>query len=161
MNVNATELKRNVDSPVGPLSLSVRGGRLTQVGFTAHPGEPSDDDPLLDETARQLGEYFSGGRTEFELPLSPPRDGLLGAVLKALAEVRYGRTVSYKVLTLAAGYPSDRVREVGSALGRNPIAIVLPCHRVIGADGSLIGFGGGLERKRALLDLEAPQLTLA
>ncbi len=82
-------------------------------------------------------------------------------MLTALAEVPYGETISYKELTLAAGLDLAQVREVGAALGRNPLAIVLPCHRVIGSDGSLVGFGGGLERKRRLLDLEAPQLTLA
>ena len=85
----------------------------------------------------------------------------MASVLTALAEVPYGETVSYKELTLAAGLDPAQVREVGAALGRNPLAIVLPCHRVIGSDGSLVGFGGGLERKRRLLDLEAPQLTLA
>lgn len=149
-----------IDSPVGPLVLEARDGRLTRVGFTdATPG--GDGGEPLERAAAQLGEYFAGERREFELPLAPPRDGVIGRVLDALARVPYGETTSYKDLTLAAGLDISQVREVGAALGRNPLAIVLPCHRVIGSDGSLVGFGGGLERKRALLDLEAPQLTLA
>ncbi len=152
---------RTVDSPVGPLRLAASEQGLTAVAFDGGEPTPGDSCELLDAAEAQLGEYFERSRTEFELPLAPPVDGLLGRVLRALAEVPYGETRSYKELTLAAGVEIERVRDVGSALGRNPIAIVLPCHRVIGADGSLVGFGGGLERKRTLLDLEAPQLTLA
>lgn len=151
---------RTIDSPVGRLKLTSRDGELVGVAFgAARPvGEP---DATLEIASRQLEEYFDGSRREFDLPLAPPRDDLLGRVLTALAGVPYGETVTYKELTIAAGLDPDRVREVGAALGRNPLAIVLPCHRVIGSDGSLVGFGGGLERKRALLDLEAPQLQLA
>ena len=148
-----------IDSPVGPLTLRAAGPGISGIEF-GEGGEAGQHNELLDLAAAQLAEYFAGERTEFELPLAPPTDGLLGDVLAALARVPYGRTVSYKDLTLAAGYDAGRVRDVGAALGRNPIAIVLPCHRVIGSDGSLVGFGGGLERKRALLDLEAPQLQL-
>jgi methylated-DNA-[protein]-cysteine S-methyltransferase len=115
---------------------------------------------VLDRAAGALAEYVAGACPACHLPLAPPTTGLLGNVLAALAEVQYGTTISYKDLTLAAGFELDRVRDVGAALGRNPLAIVLPCHRVIGADGGLIGFGGGLEIKRGLLDLEAPQLQL-
>lgn len=148
-----------VATPVGPLALSERGGRLVGLGFGAArvPGGSSE---LLDDAALQLGAYFEGRRQRFDLPLAPPADGLLGSVLAALAKVPYGETVSYKELTLAAGIEISRVREVGAALGRNPLAIVLGCHRVIGSDGSLTGFGGGLERKRTLLELESPQLRL-
>jgi methylated-DNA-[protein]-cysteine S-methyltransferase len=149
-----------IDSPVGPLALSACDGRLTGVGFGAGPGTGAHD-PVLDLAATQLGEYFRRARRSFDLPLAPPTEGLLGRVLGALAHVPYGETVSYKELTRAAGIDASRVREVGSALGRNPLAIVIPCHRVIGADGGLVGFGGGLERKRRLLDLEALQLQLA
>jgi methylated-DNA-[protein]-cysteine S-methyltransferase len=149
-----------IDSPVGPLALSSRDGRLTGLGFTqAAPG--GDGDGPLHTAARQLGEYFAGTRREFDLPLAPPTEGLDALVLGELAKVPYGRTVSYKELTVACGLDVARVRDVGAALGRNPLVVVLPCHRVIGSDGSLTGFGGGLGRKRALLDLEAPQLQLA
>ena len=156
----AKTIAATVDSAVGPLTLTERAGRLTGIGFGPGPelGPPSDG--VLADAARQIDEYLTGSRTEFELPLDPPDEGLLGRVLSALSRVPYGETVSYKDLTLAAGLDASRVREVGAALGRNPLVIVFPCHRVIGSDGSLTGFGGGLERKRALLDLEAPQLTL-
>jgi methylated-DNA-[protein]-cysteine S-methyltransferase len=152
-----------VSSPVGMLALRARGGALTGLGFGAGSVAGSAPGPssVLDLAAVQLAEYFAGERQRFELALAPPTEGLLGRVLAALAGVPFGTTVSYKQLTLAAGLDASRVRDVGSALGRNPLAIVLPCHRVIGADGELVGFGGGLERKRLLLDLESPQLQLA
>ena len=158
-----TEARLVVPSPVGPLGLRARGERIVELAFGAEArtsegaGTASE---VLEQAAGQLGEYFARERERFELPLAPPTEGLLGRVLAALAEVPYGRTVSYKELTLAAGLDESRVRDVGAALGRNPIAVLIPCHRVIGADGSLVGFGGGLERKRLLLDLEAPQLQL-
>ncbi len=148
-----------VHSPVGPLTLRASGARIVGIEF-GQGDEAGENAGLLGRTAAQLGEYFAGARSEFDLPLAPPTDGLLGDVLAALARIPYGRTASYKDLTLAAGYEVSRVRDVGAALGRNPLVIVLPCHRVIGSDGSLVGFGGGLGRKRALLDLEAPQLRL-
>ena len=151
---------RTIQSPIGPLTLVAGEGRLVGLGFGAS-GADRGSDPVLDLAEAQLGAYFRGERERFDLPLAAPAEGLLGRVLAALAEVPYGETVSYKELTLAAGLDAARVREVGSALGRNPLAIVIPCHRVIGSDGSLVGFGGGLERKRRLLDLEAPQLQLA
>ena len=152
--------QRTVRSPVGPLTLSAGDGRLVGLAFGGGPAT-SDPDPVLDEAELQLEEYFRRERDRFDLPLAPPTEGFRGRVLEALSHVPYGETVSYKELTLAAGIDASRVREVGSALGRNPLAIVIPCHRVIGSDGSLVGFGGGLERKRQLLDLEAPQLQLA
>lgn len=150
-----------IDSPVGTLALRAQDDAITGISFEPGLTPVAAPDPLLGEAVRQLKEYFAGERRGFDLPLAPPRNGTLGRILGALAEVPFGKTVSYRDLTLAAGLPIDRVRDVGQALGRNPIVIVLPCHRVIGSDGSLVGFGGGLERKRALLDLEAPQLSLA
>jgi methylated-DNA-[protein]-cysteine S-methyltransferase len=154
-----TESTVTLPSPVGRLGLTARGERIVGLGFAALPaaGEAQE---VLGRAAVQLAEYFSRDRDRFELPLAPPTEGLLGRVLHALAEVPHGETVSYKELTLAAGFDTERVRDVGAALGRNPIAILIPCHRVIGANGSLVGFGGGLARKRRLLDLEAPQLQL-
>jgi methylated-DNA-[protein]-cysteine S-methyltransferase len=152
--------QRTVRSQVGPLTLSASEGRLVGVAFGGGSATTAPD-AVLDLTELQLEQYFRRERERFELPLAPPAEGLLGRVLEALYHVPFGETVSYKELTLAAGIDATRVREVGSALGRNPLAIVIPCHRVIGSDGSLVGFGGGLERKRQLLDLEAPQLQLA
>ena len=109
---------------------------------------------LLDEAARQLGEYFSGARTAFDLPLDLVGTRFLRAAWLALAEIPFGETVSYAERALRLGRP-HAIRAVGAANGRNPLPIVLPCHRVIGSDGSLTGFGGGLDVKRALLDHEA------
>ncbi len=155
----ATETTMTIDSPVGPLGLQARDGLLTEVGFGAvgAGGPPSE---LLDEAARQLGDYFSAGRREFDLPLAPPTSGLLGKVLAALSHVRYGQTVSYKELTHAAGLDLSDVREVGAALGRNPTRDRPPVpsgHRRRRLPRRL---RRRLEIKRALLDLEAPQLSL-
>jgi methylated-DNA-[protein]-cysteine S-methyltransferase len=133
-----------LETPIGKLRLVASEAGLRSVSF---PGRtpPSDavegDSPVLGETARQLAEYFAG--TPFQL------DAWLG-----LAEIPYGETVSYGEQAARLGRP-EAVRAVGAANGSNPLPIVLPCHRVIGADGSLTGFGGGLEVKRALLDHEA------
>jgi methylated-DNA-[protein]-cysteine S-methyltransferase len=114
---------------------------------------------LLARAAEQLREYFAGERREFDLPLAPAGTEFQLACWSALAEIPYGDTRSYGQQADRIGKP-DRARAVGAANGANPIAIILPCHRVIGADGSLVGFGGGLETKRRLLDLEAGILTL-
>jgi methylated-DNA-[protein]-cysteine S-methyltransferase len=151
---------RTIASPVGPLALTVRDGRIVRLGFGEGPGT-GPRVALLDRAKSELHEYFRRERQAFDLPVAPPADGLLGRVLAALARIPYGETISYKDLTLELGLDVSHVREVGAALGRNPIAIVIPCHRVIGSDGSLVGFGGGIERKRRLLDIESPQLQLA
>ena len=147
-----------IDSPIGPLTLVERDGALVRLSFGAHgPDEPAT--PLLARAAAQLGEYFAGTRHEFDLPLAPSGTEFQLACWRALAEIPYGETRSYGQQAARIGRP-DRARAVGAANGANPIAIILPCHRVIGADGSLVGFGGGLETKRRLLDLEAGVLTL-
>jgi methylated-DNA-[protein]-cysteine S-methyltransferase len=107
----------------------------------------------LGDVVRQLGEYFAGERTAFDLPLHPYGSDFELAVWDQLTRIPYGETRSYGYVAKAVGEPGG-AQAVGAANGRNPIAIVVPCHRVIGADGSLIGFGGGLPRKRFLLDLE-------
>src|SRR3954471_24706008 len=108
----------------------------------------------------QLEEYFAGERTAFDLPLAAAGSRFEQAVWAALSEIPYGETRSYGDVARAIGRP-DRARAVGVANARNPIAIIVPCHRVIGSDGSLTGYGGGLERKRALLDLEQGALQLS
>ncbi len=105
------------------------------------------------ETARQLGEYFAGERLEFDLPLRPVGTAFQLAAWRALTTIPYGRTVSYGEQARRLGH-AGRARAVGAANGSNPLPIVVPCHRVIGADGSLTGFGGGLEIKAWLLDHE-------
>jgi methylated-DNA-[protein]-cysteine S-methyltransferase len=147
-----------ITSPIGPLTLTERDGALVRLSFGAHgPCDPPT--PLLRRVTGQLNEYFAGTRQEFELPLAPTGTEFQQACWQALAEIPYGETRSYGQQAARIGRP-DRARAVGAANGANPIAIILPCHRVIGANGSLVGFGGGLETKRRLLDLEAGVLTL-
>jgi methylated-DNA-[protein]-cysteine S-methyltransferase len=147
-----------IDSPIGPLTLTERDGALVRLAFGGHgPCDPPS--PLLARASQQLSEYFGGERREFDLPLAPAGTEFQLACWRALAEIPYGETRSYGQQADRIGKP-DRARAVGAANGANPIAIILPCHRVIGADGSLVGFGGGLETKRRLLDLEAGILTL-
>jgi methylated-DNA-[protein]-cysteine S-methyltransferase len=146
-----------IDSPVGPLTLVERDGALTQLSFGAHGDSPAT--ALLRRAVKQLNEYFAGSRHSFDLPLAPSGTEFQLACWRALSETPYGETRSYGEQARRIGRP-DRARAVGAANGANPIAIILPCHRVIGADGSLVGFGGGLETKRRLLDLEAGILTL-
>ena len=143
-------------SPVGPLSLLSDGPRLIGVHFEGwnHPEQASDaSDAVLDSARRQLDAYFSGRSTTFDLPLGPQGTPFQLAVWSALLKIPYGETRSYAQLAASLHKPAA-TRAVGAANGRNPIAIVVACHRVIGADGSLTGFGGGLERKRFLLRLE-------
>jgi methylated-DNA-[protein]-cysteine S-methyltransferase len=146
------------NSPIGPLTLTERDGALVRLSFGAHgPCDPPT--PLLRRAIGQLNEYFAGTRREFDLPLAPAGTEFQLACWRALTEIPYGETRSYGEQAMRIGRP-DRARAVGAANGANPIAIIQPCHRVIGADGSLVGFGGGLETKRRLLDLEAGILTL-
>ncbi len=116
------------------------------------------DEPFT-EAERELGEYFAGERTEFEIPCAAAGAAFDRRVWAALERIPYGRTVSYGEIAREVEEPGA-ARAVGVANGRNPIAIVVPCHRVIGADGRLTGYGGGLERKRFLLELEGAMLTL-
>ena len=148
------------ESPVGPLLLAVSDEGVHAVEFHAsrHPVKrdarwEQADHPLLDPLATQLDEYFAGARRDFDLPLAPEGTDFQRTVWHALARIPYGDTTSYAQLANTIGHPSA-VRAVGAANGRNPIPIVLPCHRVIGADGALTGFGGGLPTKRFLLELE-------
>lgn len=148
-----------VDSPIGELLLvgdgSALSGLYMQDGATAHAIEDgwiAADGPFA-AARHQLEQYFAGDRTEFDLPLAPAGTPFQLSVWDALRRIPYGETRSYSEIAAAIGRPSA-TRAVGAANGRNPIAVIVPCHRVIGADGSLTGFGGGVERKRLLLDLE-------
>jgi methylated-DNA-[protein]-cysteine S-methyltransferase len=147
-----------VPSPIGPLTVVREDEALVRLamsppGHLVGPeiGERSDEGS--DDVVRQLGEYFAGGRTAFDLPLRPVGSDFELAVWEQLTHIPYGETRSYGHVAAAVGEPGG-AQAVGAANGRNPLAIVVPCHRVIGADGSLVGFGGGLARKRFLLDLE-------
>ena len=150
----------HTDSPVGPLLLAADDAGLRLVEFHA-PRHPmprgadwrEGDNDVLAATRAQLGEYFAGTRRSFDLPLAPQGTDFQRAVWWKLAEIPYGETISYAQLAARVDKPSA-TRAVGAANGRNPLPIVLPCHRVIGADGSLTGFGGGLPTKQFLLALE-------
>ena len=146
-------------SPIGQLLLAGSADALQVIGFPhgdkarrADIGWERYDEPFK-KTARQLNEYFAGERREFELELAPEGTKFQVEVLEALRGIPYGETRTYRDIAVAVGRPKA-VRAVGNANGRNPLPIVIPCHRVIGSDGSLTGFGGGIETKRYLLDLE-------
>ncbi len=141
------------DSPVGPLRLESRDGALVGLELNAKPGPENLDDPVLAEAVAQLTAYFGGERTSFDLPLAMHGNAFEQKVWAALRTIPYGETASYGAVADQIGAPGA-ARAVGLANGRNPIAIIVPCHRVIGANGKLVGFGGGLPMKRALLDLE-------
>ena len=151
-----------IPSPVGGLALEARGGLLVALRFEGSGAPaPTDPDGELDAAALQLAEYFSGKRRAFELPLAQPSAAFDREVLNVVGEIPYGERTSYGRVTAALGLGRDQVRKVAAAIGRNPLPILVPCHRVVGADGSLTGYGGGLERKAHLLALEAGQLELA
>jgi methylated-DNA-[protein]-cysteine S-methyltransferase len=142
-----------MDTPIGTLWLDADGAGLSIIAFDGPVGSHSDD-PLLREAESQLRAYFAGALTRFDLPLSPRGTEFQRRVWDAVARVPYGTTTTYSAVAAALARPTA-CRAVGAANGRNPLPIVVPCHRVIGASGALTGYGGGLERKRALLDLEA------
>jgi methylated-DNA-[protein]-cysteine S-methyltransferase len=143
----------SVETPIGPLQLDAENGCLSRVEFAAS-AETRSSEPLLLEAEAQLHAYFARALRRFELPLAPRGTAFQLSVWDALLEIPYGATTSYSELAAAIGRPSA-CRAVGAANGRNPLAVIVPCHRVIGAAGGLTGYGGGLERKRMLLALEA------
>ena len=147
-------------SPVGDVLVVANDEGLTRLHFSPFdqpPGEPTPDAPLLQRAVAQLGEYFAGERTEFDLPLAPPATAFQRRVWDELARIPYGTTTTYGEVARRLGDPLC-VRAVGLANGRNPIGIVVPCHRVVGADGKLRGYAGGIERKQRLLALEDASL---
>jgi methylated-DNA-[protein]-cysteine S-methyltransferase len=156
-----------VDSPVGDLLVAATARGLCRISYTVE----GQDETLarifgvrvmrtpLDEVRRELDEYFEGRRREFDLPLDLRVAPFHEAVLHELARVPYGQVDTYGHLAAKVGRP-NAARAVGTVMNRNPIPIVLPCHRIIGANGSLTGYGGGLDAKRALLELEGATLAL-
>jgi methylated-DNA-[protein]-cysteine S-methyltransferase len=142
----------SVDTPIGTLWLARDEHGLSGVAFAGPPGAASTDG-LLREATDQLLAYFARELEEFELPLSPRGTEFQRRVWKAVAAIPYGTTTTYSALAASLGSPAA-CRAVGAANGRNPLPIVVPCHRVVGSGGALTGYGGGLGRKRALLDLE-------
>jgi methylated-DNA-[protein]-cysteine S-methyltransferase len=155
------------DSPVGPLLLAVTDRGLCRISFDPEPDRATDElartfgvrvlraPREVDLVRRELDEYFEGRRREFDLPIDlRGRSGFSRDILDRLARVPYGKVTTYGSLAAEAGNPRA-ARAVGTIMNRNPIPIVLPCHRVVGSTGSLVGYGGGLDRKRLLLDLES------
>lgn len=149
-----------LDSPIGTLLVAGDEEAIRRIEFP-RDGKPGKPEPewiesargTVAEAVRQLGEYFSGHRAEFELPLAPEGTAFQRTVWRHLQDIPYGETISYGELAKRVGNPKAS-RAVGAANGQNPIPIVIPCHRVIGSNGKLTGFGGGLPTKEALLALE-------
>jgi methylated-DNA-[protein]-cysteine S-methyltransferase len=154
-----------VESPLGALTVVGEDGALTGVYFDGHRHMPDVTgfgpraDQEFGEVRRQLGEYFAGERTGFDLPLAPVGPEFHLQVWKLLEKIPYGETRSYGDLARELGDIS-LAQAVGAANGRNPLSVIVPCHRVVGADGRLVGYAGGLARKRVLLDLEQPDSRL-
>jgi methylated-DNA-[protein]-cysteine S-methyltransferase len=152
-------------SPIGPLLLVGHDGALTGLFVADHERCPPggvgwlEDDAALADARRQVGEYFEGTRTRFDLAIEPSGTAFQMTVWRALLDIPYGETISYGELARRTGRPSA-ARAVGAASGRNPISVVVPCHRVVGADGTLTGYGWGTDRKRWLLEHEAGVLRL-
>lgn len=147
------------ETPVGLLTLVEQDGSLTHLlfGRVDVPGARQGETPLLADVCRQLEEYFAGERRAFQLPLEPRGTAFQLKVWQALRAIPYGETRTYRDIAGQAGCPKG-FRAVGMANHRNPISIIIPCHRVVGANGTLTGYGGGLTAKRFLLDLEQQAL---
>jgi methylated-DNA-[protein]-cysteine S-methyltransferase len=160
------------DTPIGPLLVAVTDRGLCRISYDPEPERETDalartfgvrvlqSPRQVDPVRRELDEYFEGRRRDFDLPLDlRGRTGFARDILERLARVPYGEVTTYGTLAQQAGRPRA-ARAVGTIMNRNPIPIVLPCHRVVGSTGSLVGYGGGLERKRQLLDLESGRSEL-
>jgi methylated-DNA-[protein]-cysteine S-methyltransferase len=156
---------RRVPTPLGEVTVVADDDWLTELHLPGDRGVVPDDategGPTVDRAAQQLGEWFAGEREHFDLPLAPAGTAFQRRVWAALVGVPYGETASYGDIAAAIGQPTA-TRAVGAANGRNPIPLIIPCHRIIGTDGSLTGYsgGGGIETKRYLLDFERGVLTL-
>ena len=144
-----------LDTELGTVMVLADEESVKEVRFAEELPEEAEEFPsaLLDEACAQLGEYFAGGRKEFDLPLKPEGTEFQKQVWEALCRIPYGETRTYKEIAEMIGNPKA-CRAVGMANHNNPICIVIPCHRVVGADGSLTGYAGGLDKKKGLLDLE-------
>ena len=149
-------VRRTIDSPVGPLVLVASATGLVAVDFGVRPERLSIDEgpsDVLDRAEQQLAEYFAGDRQDFDLPLEPEGTAFQLSVWQVLRTIPYGQTISYGEQARRLG-DANKARAVGGANGKNPLSIVVPCHRVIGASGALTGFGGGISVKESLLRLE-------
>jgi methylated-DNA-[protein]-cysteine S-methyltransferase len=162
MKANTTTSWCRRDTPLGTVRMAARGGALVGIWFDGQKYDAKDDatwreapgDPVLREAGRQLDEYFAGKRASFDLALAPGGTSFQQRVWRAIAQVPAGETTSYGEIAKRLGCPKA-VRAVGAAIGRNPLIVVVPCHRILGSGGALTGYAGGLDRKRALLKLES------
>lgn len=154
-----TATHTTIDSPLGELTLVARNGVLSGLYFPGHWYMPARDvfgaraEHGFEQAEEQLGEYFAGERTEFDLETTIVGDGFQRRVWELIDRIPFGQTTTYGEMAQELGDPA-LARKVGGAVGRNPLSIVVPCHRVVGKDGKLTGYAGGLERKRFLLELE-------
>lgn len=150
MNITAHE------TTFGPLTLAASPAGLTRVRFGAPDAETGSSTPILEQARREIDEYLAGERERFTVPVDLDRvRGEHRTILEALADVPFGSTTTYGALAARLGLEDDGARRVGAAMARNPVLIVVPCHRVLGAGGKLVGYAGGTLVKRSLLDLEA------
>ena len=164
--VKMTTMWTVTGSPVGDLRVVARDGMIAAIEFSPFQGSPSgepigeqaDDNPLLRSAVDQLAAYFARDLKEFDLPLAPRGSAFQQRVWEQLRAIGYGETASYGEIARRLGMTNAASRAVGLANGRNPIPIVIPCHRVIGANGTLTGYAGGLPRKQLLLELEQDAL---
>jgi methylated-DNA-[protein]-cysteine S-methyltransferase len=152
MNEQERETTITLRKELGPMRFVARGDALVSLWFVDGPQDRKRD-ALLDRAIEEMDEYFAGTRTAFSIPIAPDGTPFQHEVWRALRAIPFGETRSYADVARAIDKPRA-VRAVGAANGRNPLGIVVPCHRVIGADGSLTGYAGGMERKKFLLDLE-------
>lgn len=143
------------DTPIGRVGIAEENDSLTQMTFRTEPpvGAVLEETPLILRCKQALDEYFAGKRKAFDLPLCPKGTEFQKKVWAALCEIPYGETRTYGEIAAAVGNPKA-ARAVGMANNRNPISVIVPCHRVIGSGGKLVGYGGGLDKKEFLLDLE-------
>jgi len=166
--MNTTIYFDRIDTPLGGMLLAANDVALTGAWFDGERYPPAIDErwqrrrdlPVLRRAAAMLAEYFDGTRKAFDIPLAPEGTRFQLAVWDQIFRVPYGETIPYRELAARSGRP-EAVRAAGAATGRNPLTIFVPCHRIVGADGSLTGYAGGLDRKRALLALERDDLVAA
>lgn len=153
----------NYDYPIGKVWIAEENGNITYIKFDNHDRDISDyrqmETQVIQRASIQLTEYFQGSRREFDLPLSIDGTKFQESVWRALQTIPYGETKSYKDIAIQIGNPKAS-RAVGMANNRNPISIIIPCHRVVGHDGKLVGYGGGIDIKQYLLNLEKNQKKL-
>jgi methylated-DNA-[protein]-cysteine S-methyltransferase len=162
-----TRTHTTIDSPLGELTLVAVDGVLSGLYFPGHWYMPAPEvfgarsEHGFERAEAELAEYFAGARTDFDLPTTAAGNEFQRRVWESIARIPFGQTTTYGEIARELGDEPTLARKVGGAVGRNPLSVIVPCHRVVGKDGKLTGYAGGLERKRFLLDLEAPAAVAA